>query len=253
MSPTSPPTPAAALSNGALIRRLFGLAWRYRLHCLRVLGLQLALLTMGITGLSFTGLGIDYIRHQALGVPLAPNRLHLSLPADWPPLHLLGLLAGLILLLALCRAALNYTYAVSVNRLVQQKLVVDLRGEVYEKLQRLSFRFFDANNTGSIITRVTSDVQAVRMFVDQVLIQSVIMGVSLAIYVAYMASLHPGLTAACLATTPVLWILSAWFSRKVQPEMAHNRTLVERMVQLFAESIRQKMPCSASSTASSGA
>jgi ATP-binding cassette subfamily B protein len=51
---------------------------------------------------------------------------------------------------------LNYVYAVSINRLVQQKLVVDLRGEVYDKLQRLSFRFFDANTTGSIITRVTA-------------------------------------------------------------------------------------------------
>jgi len=238
MSPTPPSTPAAALSNGALIRRLFGLAWRYRLHCLRVLGIQLVLLTMGITGLSLTGLGIDYIRHKVQGAPLAPNRLHLALPDDRPPLEVLGLLAGIILLLALCRALLNYSYAVSVNRLVQQKLVVDLRGEVYEKLQRLSFRFFDANNTGSIITRVTSDVQAVRMFVDQVLIQSVIMGVSLTIYVIYMASLHPGLTLACLATTPVLWILAAWFSRQVQPAMAHNRTLVERMVQLFAESIQ---------------
>ena len=238
MSSASLSSPATALSNSALIRRLFGLAWRYRLHCLRVLGIQLALLTMGITGLSFTGLGIDYIRHKVQGTPLGANRLHLVLPEDWPYWQVLGLLAGLILVLALGRALLNFVYAVSVNRLVQQRLVIDLRGEVYEKLQRLSFRFFDANNTGSIITRVTSDVQAVRMFVDQVLIQSVIMGISLTIYVIYMASLNPGLTLACLATTPVLWILSAWFSRKVQPEMAHNRTLVERMVQLFAENIQ---------------
>ena len=34
--------------------------------------------------------------------------------------------------LAFGRAFLNYTYAVSVNRLVQQRLVVDLRGEVYD-------------------------------------------------------------------------------------------------------------------------
>jgi ATP-binding cassette subfamily B protein len=231
-------TLAPALSNGAVIRRLFALAWRYRGHCLRVLGIQLVLLTMGITGLSFTGLGIDYIRHQIDGVPLAPNPLHLALPADWPWVHVLGLLAGLILALAAARAWLNYTYAVSVNLLVQQRLVVDLRGEVYDKLQRLSFRFFDANTTGSIITRVTSDAQAVRMFVDQVLIQSAIMGISLTIYIVYMASLSPGLTLACLATTPLLWLLSAWFSRAVQPEMAHNRTLVERMVQLFAENIQ---------------
>jgi ATP-binding cassette subfamily B protein len=89
------------------------------------------------------------------------------------------MLAGLILILATARAFLNYLYFVSVNKLVQQRLVVDLRGQVYDRLQRLSFRFFDANTTGSIITRVTSDVQSVRMFVDQVLIQSVIMVISL--------------------------------------------------------------------------
>ena len=224
--------------NWPLVRRLFGLAWRYRLHCLRVLTFQLLLLTMGIAGLSFTGLGIDYIRHQVEGTPLTQNRLHLTLPEAWNYWQVLGLLAGLILLLALCRAGLNYVYAVSVNRLVQQRLVVDLRGEVYDKLQRLSFRFFDANNTSSIITRVTSDVQSVRMFVDQVLIQSVIMVISLTVYVTYMASLNPGLTLACLATTPLLGLLSAWHTRRTQPEYAANRTLVERMIQLFVESLQ---------------
>ncbi|MSU70370.1 MAG: ABC transporter ATP-binding protein [Opitutaceae bacterium] len=233
-SPSAVPGP----SNWGLIRRLFGLAWRYRLHCLQVLGIQLLLLTMGIFGLSFTGLGIDYIRHKVENVPLAPNKLHLALPDGWPPLQVLGLLAGFILVLALARALFNYIYAVSVNRLVQQKLVVDLRAEVYDKLQRLSFRFFDANSTGSIITRVTGDVQAVRMFVDQVLIQSLIMVISLTVYVVYMASLHPGLTLACLATTPVLGLISTWFSRQIQPEYARSRTLVERMVQMLAESIQ---------------
>lgn len=234
---STPPT-APALSNGALVRRLVALAWRYRLHCLQVLAIQLVLLTLGILGLSFTGVGIDYIRHKIEGTPLTPNQLHLPLPDSWPYWQVLGMLAGLILLFALGRAWLNYTYAVSVNRLVQQRLVVDLRGEVYDKLQRLSFRFFDANTTSSIITRVTSDVQSVRMFVDQVLIQSVIMVISLTVYFIYMASLSPALTLACLATTPLLWLLSAWHTRRTQPEYAQNRTLVEKMVQIFVESIQ---------------
>ena len=121
---------------------------------------------------------------------------------------------------------------------MQQKLVVDLRGEVYEKLQQLSFRFFDANTTGSIITRVTGDVQSVRMFVDQVLIQSVIMVISLTAYIIYMASLSPSLTVACLATTPLLALLAVWFSAKIQPEYARNRTLVEELVQILAEGIQ---------------
>ncbi len=236
----SEPMPAAAAgpSNGALIRRLVGLAWRYRLRCLGVLGIQLVLLTMGILGLSFTGIGLDYILHKLHGTPLAPNKLHLRLPDEWPPMHVLGMLAGFILALALCRAVLNYVYGVQVNLLVQRHIVVDLRGEVYEKLQRLSFRFYDANTTGSIITRVTSDVQNVRMFVDQVLIQSLIMVISLTVYVIYMASLSPGLTVACLATTPVLWTMAAAFSRRIQPEYARNRTLVEKMVQILSESIQ---------------
>jgi ATP-binding cassette subfamily B protein len=133
---------------------------------------------------------------------------------------------------------LNYIYSISINLLVQQKLVVDLRGEIYEKLQRLSFRFFDANTTGSIITRVTGDVQAVRMFVDQVMIQSVIMVISLTVYVIYMTQLHVGLTLACLATTPVLVLMATKFSRSIQPAYAENRNLVEKMVQNLAESVQ---------------
>src|SRR5579883_68819 len=99
-----------AETNGRLIARLFGLAWRYRLHCLRVLGIQLVLLTMGLFGLSFTGIGIDYIRHEVAGTALSPNKLHLPIPLDWPPIRVLLLLAALILGLSLCRAILNYTY-----------------------------------------------------------------------------------------------------------------------------------------------
>jgi ATP-binding cassette subfamily B protein len=243
-----PPSAAAAtLSNWTLIRRLWGLAWRYRSKCLEVLGIQLVLLTLGLAGLNLTGVGIDYIRyilgqeHPSKATPaIDPPQLpfDMDLPLAWGPARVIFLIALCVLFLAAVRAALNYTYTISINRLVQQRLVVDLRAEIYEKLQRLSFRFFDANTTGSIITRVTGDVQSVRMFVDQVLIPSVIMVVSLTVYLVYMVSLHPMLTVACLATTPILWLMSAAFSRKIQPAYRENRVLVERMVQNLAESVQ---------------
>ncbi len=241
------PSPVSQPSNARLIARLFGLAWRYRSRCLQVLGLQLLLLAFGLSGLSLTGVGIDYLRHvigargdvpEAENVPFPPARFGVELPRDWEPMSVIALIAGGILALALLRAVLNYAYTMSVNKLVQREIVIQLRSDIYEKLQRLSFRFFDANSTGSIITRVTGDVQAVRMFVDQVLIQSVIMIVSLTVYVIYMASLHAGLALACLATTPVLWILATIFSRRIQPAYGRNRELVEKMVQNFAESIQ---------------
>src|SRR6478735_12012896 len=93
-----------APSDPVLIRRLFGLAWRYRGHCLQVLGIQVVLLTLGIAGLMLTGIGVDFIKHALEGTPLGENRFHLTLPDGWPPLHVLGLLAGLILGFALIRA-----------------------------------------------------------------------------------------------------------------------------------------------------
>ncbi len=240
------PTPVPSPTDWQLVRRLFGLAWRYRLQCLQVISLQLVLLALGIAGLAATGLGIDYVRHVSAGpgpdgvavVPLPHVAFLPDPPAGWRPMHVLGAIAAGILACAALRAWLNYAYAVAVNLLVQQRLVVDLRGEVYAKLQRLDFRFYDANTTGSIITRVTGDVQNVRMFLDQVLIPSLIMGVSLAIYVVYMASLSPALTIACLATTPLLAIGSVVFSKRIQPRYAANRTLVERVVQHFTESLQ---------------
>ncbi len=150
----------------------------------------------------------------------------------------LGAIGGAILLFAVIRSILNYLYNVALATLVQQELVVQLRSQVYEKLQRLSFRFYDANSTGSIINRVTGDVQSVRMFLDQVLIQSLIMLISLVVYIIYMVHLSVGLTLACLATTPILWIMSAEFSRRIQPAYARNRDLVDTMVRTLAESVQ---------------
>jgi ATP-binding cassette subfamily B protein len=210
-----------------------------------VLLLQGVLLFLGLAGLFFTGHGIDYVKSvvEAAATPGATVPVfHVaglpSPPASWPPIILIATFAGCILALAVMRAGLNYVYSISINILVQRHLVVDLRTELYAKLQRLSFRFFDANTTGSIITRVTGDVQNVRMFLDQVLIQSFIMAVSLSVYLVYMLSLSPSLTIACLSTTPVLAIASVFFSRWIQPRYAENRVLAENLVQHFTESIQ---------------
>jgi ABC-type multidrug transport system fused ATPase/permease subunit len=220
-----------------LIRRLLGLAWHYRGGCASVLSLQIALLSLGLAGLSLTGLGIDVIRYRIAGGAPPSGRLAAFFSVDGAA-PALEALAGAILCFALLRALLNYRYQVALNILLQQRLVVDLRATVYSRLQQLSFRFFDANSTGSIITRVTGDVQSVRMFLDQVLFQGVIMVLSLGVYTAYMAVLHPGLTLACLAPMPLLAVASLWFSHVIQPRYAINRHLVDRMVQTLAESVQ---------------
>jgi ATP-binding cassette subfamily B protein len=237
--PTDSTTTTPDYSNGALILRLLRLTWVYKFRCIQVLGLQLVLLTVGLMGLNLTGAGIDYVRHA-----IDPT----SAPAQWPGWlprpaentsvpHALLIISGAIVGLALLRSLLNYAYQVAMSLLAQHNLVVDLRSKIYDKLQRLSFRFFDENASGTIINRCTSDVQNTRTFVDGVVIQIFIMLISLTIYVIYMVNISPLLTLACMATMPLLWIRSVYFARAIRPSYVESRELMDQLVLSFTECI----------------
>jgi ATP-binding cassette subfamily B protein len=217
---------------------MLGLGWRYRWGCLRLLVMQSLLLGTALGALRLVGLGIDLIRWHAKAATKPPDFFLLNYIADWPPLRQVALIAALVLAMELIRGALNYCYALSAGYLIHTRIVPELRSRVYDKMQQLSFRFFDANATGSIINRVTADVQSVRAFIDGVLIQLVLLVVSLVCYLAYMSRLHLGLTMACLATTPIMWLVTVAFSRAVRPLYDRNRDLVDRVILRLAESIQ---------------
>jgi len=224
--------------SGTLLRRLLALSWHYRRECLSVFAYQIVLLAFGIFGLGLSGLAIDVTRRAVQpGAPAPRWPLGLAAPRDWSTLRVLLVIGAVVLLMAGTRGVLNYLYSIAVGELIHLKIVPELRTRVFDKLQRLSFRFFDENASGSIINRVTGDVQSVRSFVDGVLIQGGIMALSLFVYVVYMARTHLPLTLACLALTPLLWLATSVFSRWARPAYDKNRDLVDEMVLGMSEGI----------------
>jgi ATP-binding cassette subfamily B protein len=226
------------LSNWVLIRRLLALGWRYRRQCLAVLTLHALLVALTLGGLGLTGLGIDTVRHH-VDPSSAPVRWPLgwSPPTHWETFTTVVFVAGLGLAFAGVNAALRFLASITAARLVQD-VVVQLRSDVYEKLQQLSFRFFDANDSSGIINRVAGDVQAVRMFIDGVILRVITVLLSLSAYLVFMLSIHVPLTIACLCTLPLFWLGSSWFSRRVRPEYVRNSELVDRMVRTLSENVQ---------------
>ncbi|MGH7993547.1 MAG: ABC transporter transmembrane domain-containing protein, partial [Limisphaerales bacterium] len=159
-----------------LVRRLVALAWRFRADCLWSLVLSLVLLLLGIIGLKLLGVVIDVIRY-ALDPSLPPPVYPFGWqpPAGWTPLRIVTALSLAIVAQAVLRAALTYAYNMVTARLTQGEIVPELRAQLYAKLQRLSFSFFDVHGSNSIFNRVTGDVQNTRLFVDGVLLQGVTM------------------------------------------------------------------------------
>jgi ATP-binding cassette subfamily B protein len=224
---------------GELVRRLLALAWRFRRDCLASLALSIALLLLGIAGLQLLGVVIDVIRHALdPGQPAAVYPLGWRPPPEWSAMGIVSALALAIVVQALVRAALTYSYNMVIARLTQGEIVPELRAQLYAKLQRLSFGFFDLHGSNSIFNRVTGDVQNTRLFIDGVLLQGLTLLLTLAAYAVFMWRIHPVLTLACLSVSLPLAGLARFYSRRLRPGYLRNRELTDQMVLRFSESVR---------------
>ena len=226
-------------STGKLFRRLFALAWQFRADCLWSLVLSVLLLLSGIAGIKWLGVVIDVIRFAldpSLPPPAYPFGWHP--PAGWSALQIVTALALAIVALALLRALLTYANNMITARLTQGEIVPALRAQLYAKLQRLSFSFFDTHGSNSIFNRVTGDVQNTRLFVDGVLLQGTNLVLTLAAYAFFMWQIQAALTLACLSVSLPLWWLAHFYSARLRPGYLRNRELTDNMILLFSESVR---------------
>jgi ATP-binding cassette subfamily B protein len=234
-----PDSPSTTLAPGAVFSRLLRLCWSHRSACLGVLALQVGATGLSMAGVGLAGLGIDFLR-----VTVFPGSSTLRWPLDWQPpagldpLSVVLSLALAVLLAAFFRGVASWWAGVLLARLVHIRLLAPLQRQVFAKLQRLGFAFFDRHGSGALINRATGDVQAVRTFVESVLLQTLTMVISLAICLATMAVIHARLTLACLATMPLLWIACVWFSRVVHPLYREGRNVFDRLILLLAESLQ---------------
>jgi ATP-binding cassette, subfamily B, bacterial len=220
------------------LRRLLSLTWQYRAACLVVFLLQVALLALGLGALSLTGLCIDVLRHRLDPSTPAPEwPLGFEPPARFDTMQELCVIGALVLVLGASYALLSYANGLATGRVQHLDLVPELRARVFDKLQRLSFPFYDRNGSASIINRVTSDVQAARSFVDGVMLQGGILVLTLLVYAAFMLRADVGLSLACLGATPLIWLLTRRFSDWAQSAYQRTRELVDEMVLSMSEGI----------------
>jgi len=96
-----------------------------------------------------------------------------------------------------------------INNIFEQKVIFDIRSDLYEKIQRLPLQWFDTRRTGDIMTRVVEDVTNM----ERVLIDGIEQGLIAALQVIgigiFLFYLDP--TVAAWATLPVPFLaLGAW-------------------------------------------
>ena len=117
------------------------------------------------------------------------------------------------LAIALGTGVLTYGYTRTLGD-IGQRFVFALRRDVFAHLQRLSLRFHDRQRTGDLITRLTSDIQALRDVVSNGSILLVSNGCLLVGMVVMMVWLNWQFALAALSVAPLLfWTVFRYTSR----------------------------------------
>jgi ATP-binding cassette subfamily B multidrug efflux pump len=144
--------------------------------------------------------------------------------------------AGFFALALIAQFACAYGEAL-LTGLLGQRVMHDLRQEVFAHLQRLSVGFFDRNPAGRLLTRVTGDVETL----NELFTSGVVSGLgdvfTLTIIAAAMLIADWRLALAAFVVIPGIVLVSQLFRRSVRESYREVRTRLARMNSLLQERI----------------
>jgi ATP-binding cassette, subfamily B, multidrug efflux pump len=118
-----------------------------------------------------------------------------------------------------------------------QKIMFDLRRDIFRHMQRMHVGFFDVNPVGRLVTRLTSDVDAINeMFTDGVLaiVNDFFM---LTIMAAVMLAISWWLALLAFAVLPLIWIVTRIFRDHVRESYRRVRAAIARINSFTQEHI----------------
>ncbi len=140
----------------------------------------------------------------------------------------LGLLVTLFFATQLLRLIFSYFQSILLNS-VGQYVMFDMRKELYDKLQHQEVAYYDRNPVGRIMTRLTSDVDALNeLFTQGVtdLLGDLVMIVAI---ISVMLWMDVRLTFVTLLTVPLLFAATTWFRRGARRGYDLVRTRIARI------------------------
>src|SRR5246500_4577852 len=111
---------------------------------------------------------------------------------------------------------------------ISRDIEFDLRNDLFEHLERLSFPYYQRTRTGDIMARATNDLNAVRMLLGPAIMYSANTLVFTAGELAYMIKISPRLTLSTFLPLPVASIVIQYFGRQI-----HER--FEKIQAMFSE------------------
>ncbi|HYI32600.1 MAG TPA: ABC transporter ATP-binding protein [Glaciibacter sp.] len=174
---------------------------------------------------------------QVAGPALIAYGIDKGLPAlvaqDWVPLVATG---GIYLVTGVIGALLIAWYTVLSAR-ISQAILIDLRKRVFLHTQKLSLEFHESYTSGRIISRQTSDLDAIRELLDSG-INQLVQGILFMVFIAIALFTLDGVSGLVLFGSLIpLLILTRWFQVRSQQMFRRSRVASARLIVHFVETM----------------
>jgi ATP-binding cassette subfamily B protein len=133
--------------------------------------------------------------------------------------------------------AANFHFRARLALMLGESVIHDLRADVFRHLQSMTMGFYHRTKLGRIISRMTSDVEAVRVGVQDVLFVSLVQIGQMLIAGLLMLYTDAVLFLAVLAVAPVIWLLNNTFSGQLSRAYREQQESFSRITANLAESV----------------
>ena len=148
--------------------------------------------------------------------------------------RLLATLAGIFLAALLLEFLTEYGQAL-LTTTIGQRVMVSLRLQLFDRLQRLSIAYFDRNPVGRLMTRVTSDVETLNELFSSGLVTVFGDLFTLAAIMAMMLALDWRLALVAFAVIPLVWAVATFFRRAIRGAFRDIRVRLARINSFLQE------------------
>ena len=140
------------------------------------------------------------------------------------------------LVVALATLLLGRTQIMLLAR-VGESFLRDLRIRVFSHIQSMSMAFFDREQTGKLVARMTSDIDSLQELVQYGLVQFVVSGLLLMLSVIVVISMSPLLSLVCLVAMPMVAVASMKFRKESNQAYLTVRDRISQTLTLLQEGL----------------
>ena len=148
----------------------------------------------------------------------------------------LVLLALALMGASLLRGLFDFSRTYTTDSL-SQKVAYDVRNDMYDKFQHLSFAYHDKEHTGNLMSKVTADVENVRRYINMALVRGIEVPVRVIAIVSLMAFLNWELTLISLVFVPFVLIRSTMVMGRLRTMWLHVQEVMGELITILQENL----------------